>query len=477
MTNQLAPQGIQALDGGCLDVLIADHDDTTREQMAKVARRAHRVETVTDQAGAIAAIRERCFDVVLLDAETVFVDGFAAIPYLRQIAPGIHIVLTSATGSISEAIAATRAKADYVTKPVSAAALFAALDPIAARRVARRSSDDAGKCPLVGRSPAIMRLRHEIEVVAQSDGAVIVYGESGTGKELVARMIHAASPRRDHPLVAVNCAAFPDGLLEAELFGHERGAFTGAVARREGRFEAAHNGTLFLDEVGEMPLVAQAKLLRVLEQGTFQRLGSNLNIRVDVRIVSATHRDLEQLVASGRFREDLYYRIKLFRLAIPPLRARRVDLPALIDHLIESYAQEGEPRPSLSAAAWALLCLYGFPGNVRELQHAIRHALTFSGGEEIRVEHLPPEVTGERMYAARAGGEQAAEDGTLVPLTSALIEFEHKYLLDAIERTEGNRSRAATALGITRKSLWAKLKRYRGQQMFGCAMQGNKGMQ
>jgi len=323
---------------------------------------------------------------------------------------------------------------------------------------------DPGEDPLVGRCPAVAQIKRHIGVIARSDGALVITGESGTGKELVARMIHDASARGSGPLVTVNCAAFPETLLEAELYGHERGAFTGAAARREGRFEAAQGGTLFLDEIGELPLVAQAKLLRVLQEGTFQRLGSNAELKTDVRIISATNKNLEQLVAQGRFREDLFYRIKLFHLVLPPLRARRDDLPLLVEHFCRKHrAAEGTVR--ISPAVWTRLREHSWPGNVRELEHAVQHAMAFAAGGEIALEHLPETIAHEPPATlstpAWCSDELAPPlRAGVLPLTSAISQFEHDYLLRAIERADGNRSLAARCLGISRKALWAKLKRY-----------------
>jgi DNA-binding NtrC family response regulator len=307
--------------------------------------------------------------------------------------------------------------------------------------------------PIIGRSPAIVRLLEKAEAVARSDAPVLVAGESGTGKELVARLLHERSARRAGPFVALNCAAFPESLLEAELFGHERGAFTGAVRKRDGRFQAAHGGTLLLDEVAEIPLPAQAKLLRVLEEGTFEPLGTNRSVAVNVRILSATHRDLSDHIARGLFREDLYYRLKVVCLKLPPLRERPDDLRPLVAHFLRRFrgATGGAP---LTERAWAALAAYRFPGNVRELEHAIHHAVIIAGGEEIDLAHLPPEIAGA---GEDAPGRAAAP---IRPLADAARAFERDYLLTALRVAGGRRAQAAGLLGISRKSLWEKLRRH-----------------
>jgi DNA-binding NtrC family response regulator len=462
-------------DDADLEILLADDGATAHASLAeKLSSSGYRVETVAVGEPMDVRAGAHPFDVIILDLSSAFADGPALCRQLHRIAPGADVVLMSARASIEEAVEATKAKASYLGKPCSTEEVLRTIATIAERRRQHVRLDPAlpGQPILVGQSPALRQLKHQVEVIARSEGTVLICGESGTGKELVAQAIHHASARRGKPLVTVNCAAFPDTLLEAELYGHERGAFTGANTRREGRFEAAAGGTLFLDEIGEMPLLAQAKLLRVLEDGSFQRLGSNTTLRPDVRVVAATNKDLEQLVAQGRFREDLLYRLKLFRLAMPPLRERPGDLPLLVEHFCRKHAPAGATPQGLSPAAWAVLVRHHFPGNLRELEHAIRHAIAFAGGEEIQVEHLPAELTRAPQLAARGTpnapvatasvtDETAGAAGEAVgPLDAALVEFERDYVLRALAQNGGNRSLTASRLGISRKALWAKLKRY-----------------
>ena len=346
----------------------------------------------------------------------------------------------------------------YLQRPFKADDLMRAVGELAERQSVARQQDDARAAlqrqpvsPVVGHSPAMRRILEQLDTVAESEAPVLLTGESGTGKELLARRIHDRSLRRDRALVAVNCAAFPDTLLEAELFGHERGAFTGAARKRDGRFRAADGGTLFLDEINGLSPAAQAKLLRVLQDGVFEPLGSDTSIQVDVRVVSATNQDLRMLVAAGRFREDLYYRVKVHEITVPPLRQRQGDVPLLVQAFLRKYATPGRIPPHLTPRAWAALSHYPFPGNVRELEHAIQHALALSGEGEIDVIHLPPELCPPDTAATAA-------DDNLRPLAHAVREFEREYIHRALELANGSRTQAAKLLGISRKHLWHKLK-------------------
>jgi DNA-binding NtrC family response regulator len=287
--------------------------------------------------------------------------------------------------------------------------------------------------------------------VADSDAPVLITGESGTGKELLARRLHGHSPRASGPFVAVNCAAFPDTLLEAELFGHERGAFTGAVRKRDGRFKAADGGTLFLDEVAEMSLSAQAKLLRAVQEGVVEPLGTNTGVRVDVRIVSATHRDLRTAIAEQQFRADLFYRLNGIALHLPALRDRPGDLSLLVHHLLARLLPPGAKAPEITLSAWQALSVYPFPGNVRELAHALQHAVILARGGPIEVDHLPEEI-------ARPVQAKPAEPKAPAPLSTVVRQAEREHLLKTLAMARGKRARAAELLGISRKNLWEKLR-------------------
>jgi DNA-binding NtrC family response regulator len=337
---------------------------------------------------------------------------------------------------------------------MSRLATFRSLRADLAQVRAKLARSESAEPKLIGHSPKMERLEKRLVAVAPSEASVVIRGESGTGKELVARALHEGSARSVKPFVTVNCAAFPDTLLEAELFGHERGAFTGAANRRIGRFKAADGGTLFLDEIAELSQAAQVKLLRVLQEGTIEPLGSDQTLRVDVRIVAATHRDLRKEIAEGRFREDLYYRINTIELEIPPLRERTGDLPVLVKHFMERFSNPRNPTIGLTWRAWNALETHPFPGNVRELMHAVEHAVLLSGGGQIDIEHLPVAIVGGGIRRASSTGE------TMLPLAQAMRAFERSCLLHALASCAGKKLLTAESLGISRKNLWEKLRHH-----------------
>jgi DNA-binding NtrC family response regulator len=448
-----------------LDILLIDDEPDLRLALEEAVREAgHRVTVAGDGAEGMVQITSKVFDVIICDVRLPKTDGLTVLRRVRQESPASEVILMTAYAEVADAVAALKEGAyDYLTKPFEIDELLLQLRRIGQHRSLRRELDRARaeladrrhSTTLIGRSPHMRRVMGLIQVVAQSDAPVLVTGESGTGKELVARMLHERSARAAHPFMVVNCGALSETLIEAELFGHERGAFTGAVKRREGRFKAAHGGTLFLDEVAELPLSAQAKLLRVLQEGTFEPLGTNTTVKVDVRLLSATHRDLKKRIGEGLFREDLFYRIDVIEIPMPPLRERPGDLPLLLQHFLQTFAPAGKPIPTVSPGAWAALSQYPFPGNVREFSHAIEHAVVLSAGGEIRLEHLPSSITaGTRL----GSGEPTTAEGEVRPLQMAVKEFEREYLLRAIAQAAGRRLRAAEMLGISRKSLWEKLR-------------------
>jgi DNA-binding NtrC family response regulator len=442
-----------------LDILVVDDEPVIRMGLAyPLGDAGHRVTEAGDGAAALKLIAEHVFDVVICDVRLPKIDGLTLLRRLHEESPSTAVVLMTAYARVNDAIAALRAGAyDYVTKPFDDDDFpLAVVGRIEEQRRLRRGLAQAraqlGEQPaaIIGRSPTMVRLLDRMDTVAQSDAPVLISGESGAGKELVARAVHARSTRARAPFVAVNCAAIPESLLEAELFGHERGAFTGAVKRRDGRFKLAHGGTLLLDEVAEISLTAQTKLLRVLQEGTIEPLGSNDSIHVDVRIVSATHQNLKERVLDGRFREDLYYRLNVLDLKVPPLRERSGDLPLLLEHFLRHFAPAGK-TPTISTRAWARLTRYPFPGNVREFANAIERAVVLSRGGEIDLEHLPPDIAGPAASGRALGGE-------FQPLGIAAREFEREHILHALELAAGKRARAADLLGISRKNLWEKMR-------------------
>jgi DNA-binding NtrC family response regulator len=443
-----------------LRILVVEDDANVRDAVTgALADAGHDVTELGDGRSAIERLGATSFDVVVTDVRLPKADGLAVFRAARQISPRTAVVLMTSFANATDAVAAMKQGAhDYLTKPFDPDELVIVVARLAEKRAleveleeARAALAGAADAEIVGASPAMASLLDRLSAVARSDAPVLVTGESGTGKELVARRLHARSARSAGPFVAVNCAAFPETLLEAELFGHERGAFTGAVKRREGRFQVASGGTLLLDEVAEMPLPAQAKLLRVLQDGTFEPLGSDRPVRVDVRVVSATHRDLRRRIADGAFREDLYYRIHAVELHVPPLRERASDLPLLVTHFLRRFTQAGAAVPEVSLGAWRALAAYPFLGNVRELGHAMQHAVLLSRGGTIEVAHLPPDV-------ANAGAAEAAAGGApLRPLSAVVKQAEREHILRALAVAGGKRVRAAELLGISRKNLWEKL--------------------
>jgi DNA-binding NtrC family response regulator len=457
-------------------ILLVDDEEELRETLAEVLEGAgHAVTQRTDGTEAAALIGGEPFDVVLTDVRLPGTDGLSLVRAARAASPPADCIVMTAFADVKDAVAALKEGAsDYLTKPFDLDELLHHISRIDGTRSLRRELAEArralsaqpSRCRLVGRSPQMRHVQERIDMIARSDAATLVTGESGTGKELVALMLHERGPRAEKPFVAVNCAAFPDTLIEAELFGFEKGAFTGAMKKREGRFRAADGGTLFLDEIAELPLPAQAKLLRVLQDGTFEPVGSDESVKVDVRVVSATHRNLRELVEQGKFREDLFYRINVLDVVLPPLRDREGDLPLLVEHFLGTRAGEGQARPTLSQKAYAALASYPYPGNVRELSHAIEHATVLAGGGEIGVEHLPRMIVEHVRESALANGAaggkidvvELADD--VVPLAEATREFEKRHLRRALAATGGKRCNAAAKLGISRKSLWEKLRSY-----------------
>ncbi len=447
-----------------LRILLADDEPTIRLSLGDALRAAgHDVTIAADGAAALEQTQARAFDVVVTDVRMPKLDGLSLFRRVRQQTPDTDVVIMTAHGAVADAVQALKeGAADYLLKPFDTEELLIRLQRSADKRGLRRELDRAREelsrttGDIVGRSPIMQRLLDRVDTIATSDAPVLVTGETGTGKELVARRIHALSARRDKAFVAVNCAAFPETLLEAELFGHEKGAFTNAIKRRDGRFKTADGGTLFLDEIAEIPPTAQVKLLRVLQEGTIEPIGSDATVTVDVRVVAATHQNLRTAIAEKRFREDLYYRLNVLDVHIPPLRERRSDVPALVEAFLRrSMRGKGEPPP-ISPEAWAALSEYSFPGNVRELQHAMERAVVMSRGGEIELEHLPEDVAGARAEAAAAASEGPA--AAVRPLAAAMRAFEREYLLRALESVGGKKAKAAELLGISRKNLWEKLR-------------------
>ena len=450
-------------------ILVVDDSESIRAYLASLLTlRGHRVDTAEDGRRALGLIDAGAApDLVLLDVMMPGADGLEILKRIRERLPRLPVVMVSVVGTARTIVEAMRAGAsDYVNKPF----VEMEIEQVVARVLERADADPErahAKGPSSGAlwsGAALAHVRAVIERVAETDVTVLIQGESGTGKEVVARALHAASRRRQGPFVKVNCAALPGELLESELFGYERGAFTGAVARKPGKFEVAGGGTLFLDEIAEMSPAAQAKLLHVLQDGTFSRLGGNREIKVDVRVVAATHRPLAELVAKRGFREDLYFRLDVVNVRVPALRERRDEVPALVEHFLERFsARYGRPAKSPSARLRTLLERHPFPGNVRELENLVKRIVVL-GSEEPIVREL---VARERAQARRARRfetllrEVEAHAGDL-PLREvgrrAALEAEREAIEQALLLTNWNRKHAARVLGVSYKTLLQKIR-------------------
>ena len=458
-----------------LRLLLVDDEEAARYGMRRaLSGFGYEIAEAASVEAAREEIKKQRPDLMLLD---VNLPGMSGLEFLRELkeengdAP--LVILITAHGSERMAVEAIKTGAhDYLSKPFEVDELRLvvknALETVRLRRenqtLRRRIEiEGAGRGALIGASSAMERVRSVIEKVAETDATVLVRGESGTGKELVAREIHERSSlRRRGSFIAVNCAALPSELIESELFGHEKGAFTGAAARRQGKFEQANGGTLFLDEIGDMSANVQAKLLRALEERRIERLGGADSIPVDVRIISATHRPLEQEIAAGNFRADLFYRLRVVTIDIAPLRERREDIPTLAETFARLAAERYNlPQRTIAQSALRRLIEYPWPGNVRELRNTIERAIILAEGDELTAQDLPEEIMGDRLK--RKGGEgEGEEDSLQVPFTadfrSDRREFERRYIARCLEETGGNVTRAASILGMHRQSLQHKLR-------------------
>ena len=441
-------------------ILIVDDDQPHRSMLRTVLRGwGYGVEEADDGTTAVALVRERAFDAVLTDVRMAHMDGITTLSQIRAWNPAIPVLIMTAWSSVESAVDALRLGAyDYLTKPldfdVLRLSLERALDHtrLATENQELRRRLTNQESPILGRSRPVRELVEMVETVAPTEATVLITGESGTGKELVARAIQSASLRKDKPFVTINCAALAENLLESELFGHEKGAFTGADRRREGRFVQADKGTLFLDEIGEMPLSLQAKLLRVLQQGEVQRVGSDEPLTVDVRVIAATNRVLADEVAAGRFREDLFFGLNVNGLELPPLRARQEDIPLLAAAFLERHAAAN--RKSLKGftpQAMDAMLRYSWPGNVRELENAVERAVILTTTDYVTERALPLTVQ---------NAPPAAEDDLSALGSMSLEDVEKKAIEATLRETEDNKSEAARRLGITRATLHSKLKKY-----------------
>jgi two-component system response regulator AtoC len=447
-----------------MQVLIVDDERNIRESLRKYLR-LEAIDSKSAETGeaAVSLLERDVFDAVILDLKLPGMSGQELLEWILSRGIPVPVIMISAHGQIADAVSALKAGAkDYLVKPFDPAELIIKLKDLVENRrrenmieAVRRS--ESHESVLVGDTPAMRKLSAQIDKIAGSDVTVMISGESGTGKEVAAREIHRRGPRSTEPFAAVNIGGIHEGLMESELFGHEKGAFTGAAARKQGLFELAGRGTIFLDEIGEMPMPLQVKLLRVLQERKIRRLGGIVDIPVNARIVSATNRDVEALVREGRFREDLYYRLNVFRISLPPLRERRGDIPLLADHLLKKLAfRMGKGVYSLSPEAGDKLAGYNFPGNIRELENILERALIYCDGKEIHSGDIDLHEEGAVSAAAAVSGTAAGilRDG------SSLGDIERQAIVEALERWNGNRTRAAQELGISRKTILNKIKAY-----------------
>ncbi len=448
-------------------VLVVDDDRAVRMALdVNLRKRGHEVRCVTNAHDAMAALRERPFDVVVTDVNMPGATGLELLDKVRRTWPDVQVVVMTGYGSVADAVHAMKAgAADYIIKPVERDELYVIIDRALQNRTLRAElvqlrkdvQERYGFHNLIGASPIMLALYEEVASVADSQATVLLQGPTGTGKELLAHALHYQSSRASGPFVRVNCGAIPENLLESELFGHEKGAFTGAIRQHLGRFEQADGGTLFLDEIGETDQAMQVKLLRVLENGELQRVGGSGLRKVDVRIVAATNRDLRQEVRDGNFREDLFYRLNVVTLMVPPLRHRLGDVPLLVEHFIRRFSsREQQPCPVVSRSTMQSLQQYSWPGNVRQLQHVCERAFLMSRGAEVLEIELPeeePDVDPARVDPVC----DLPPDG--ISLVDALADIERRMIIAALKGNDGVQARAARRLGLSKSNFGYRMRK------------------
>jgi len=445
-------------------ILVVDDEPLMRDFLYEAFRRkGYRVNVAPDGLEALQMLEKANYDMVLTDVKMPRLSGLEVLEKVKEMSPETKVVMITAYGTIENAVESMKLGAfDYITKPFSVdeieLVVKRAIDYQKLVDENRRLRSELGErysfSNIVGKSRKMQSIFSLVKTVARSRSTVLISGESGTGKELIARAIHYNSPRKNRPFVKVNCAAVPSELMESELFGHEKGAFTGAIKRRTGRFEQADGGTLLLDEISEMTPALQAKLLRVLQEREFERVGGTETIHVDVRIISTTNRDLKQEIEKGRFREDLFYRLNVIPIELPPLRLRKEDIPLLCEHFLRKYSREnGVAIEQISSEALKLLMNYDWPGNVRELENCIERAVVVCKDRQLTPKDLPKELMKEEPSICTGG----------LQVGSTLREAEKALILRTLESCDGNRTQAAKLLGITTRTLRNKLAEYKRQ--------------
>ncbi|PYM76119.1 MAG: DNA-binding response regulator [Candidatus Rokuibacteriota bacterium] len=442
-------------------LLIADDDPGLRESLERtLTREGYRVVLASDGRAALERVQAGGIDLIVTDLRMPGLTGLDLLRAAKAIMPDVDVILLTAFGTVEEAVKAMKDGAyDFLTKPFRREQLIKLIDKALERRdlieqnraLKKQLEDLRAKGQMIGASPSWRRMLTLVEQVADSSATILIQGESGTGKELVARSIHERSARRSGPFVAVNCAALPETLLESELFGYEKGAFTGAGSRKEGRFDLANGGTLFLDEVADLSLVTQPKILRVLQEGEFERLGGTRTLQVDVRILAATNQDLSEMVKDKRFREDLYYRLNVITVRVPPLRERPEDIRVLAQHYLRVYsAKNGRKLDGFTAEALERLEAYAWPGNVRELENLVERSVLLARKDRIDAEDLPEEVMGVK---------RPPRDAILELIGTPLADVEQRLLDETLRITGGNKTQAAKLLGIDVRTVARKLER------------------
>jgi two-component system response regulator HydG len=442
-------------------ILVVD-DDTAHRMMlhAVLSDEGYSVTEADDGTTAVKAVQQEFYDLILMDVRMTEMDGVEALEEIKKISPGIPVLMMTAYPSVPPAVKAMKLGAlDYLTKPLDTDELRLRIAKLLGQHTLKaeqqqvkiRLSNTSG---LIGSSEKMQQLFETLALVAPTDTTVLILGESGTGKELVADAIHVNSSRADNPLVKVNCAALPETLLESELFGHEKGAFTGAIARRKGRFEIADGGTIFLDEIGELPVSVQVKLLRVLQEQQFEPVGSSKTTTVDVRVIAATNRNLEEEMAQGRFREDLFYRLNVFPIHVPPLRERKEDIQPLAEFFLTKYREKHKRQmKGFTPRSLDLFMRYDWKGNIRELENTVERSVILCQEEYITPYHLPTPL--------QALASELEVDTPDLEAGITIKEMEKQLILSTLKQYDGNRTKTAEALGISRRSLQMKLKEYR----------------
>jgi nitrogen regulation protein NR(I) len=451
-------------------VLVVDDEANLRKVLAAMLRKeGYEVAIAENGEVALAEFEKNGADVVITDMVMPKVGGLDLLKAVHASRSDVPVIIITAHGTVDSAVEAIKLGAfDYITKPFEQAELQAVVAKAARTQEANQGHvppEGKARTSIIGESSQVQELFKVIDKVADSPSTVLITGESGTGKELVATALHDGSSRKDKPLIKINCAAIPKDLMESELFGYERGAFTGAVTSKPGRFELADTGTIFLDEIGEVPIEMQVKLLRVLQESEFERVGGIKTTRVDVRLIAATNRDLLAEVEAGRFRKDLYYRLNVVPIHLPPLRERRADVPALVRHFIEKYNKRLNKKiEGIADEALTMLQGYPWPGNIRELENLMERVILFADGPRIEAHDLPEPVRGGVVGGASSTPESPPLEVGETPLKEILkvkqAEIEKAFIVQALGKTDGNVTRAARLLGISRKSLQTKMKEF-----------------